>query len=158
MRQKWLLLFVISTLHFTGFSQNTIQLNGKKIHFDSLFIEYYYAYRFRDQIPAKDVYKKNTRESIAWHYLKAINLTDLYEDNEALRVLVKADSLAMEYGDPPLILFVKEFRAGVYLYLGNIQQAKKVLEGGFTLLKKDLDTWGRVRYINTYASTLNQVF
>ncbi|ASS47310.1 MAG: hypothetical protein A3D31_15815 [Candidatus Fluviicola riflensis] len=196
MRQKWLLLFVISTLHFTGFSQNTIQLNGKKIHFDSLFIEYYYAYRFRDQIPAKDVYKKNTRESVAWHYLKAlqlreqsnyaqsnqlltkqlgyngpqktlvltglhylkgINLTDLYEDNEALRVLVKADSLAMEYGDPHLILFVKEFRAGVYLYLGNIQQAKKVLEGGFTLLKKDLDTWGRVRYINTYASTLNQL-
>ncbi|MES2557093.1 MAG: sensor histidine kinase [Bacteroidota bacterium] len=196
MRQQWFLLFVSITLHFTGFSQATIQFNGKKIHFDSLFIDYYYAFRFRDAIPTKDTYQKNTRESISWNYLKAlqlreqekyaqsnqllskqfdytgpkktlvltgiyslrgINFSDLYEDDESLKTLVKADSLAAEYGDPHLILFVKEFRAGVYLYLGNIPQAKKVLEGGFPLLKKDVNTWGRVRYLNTYASTLNQL-
>lgn len=196
MRQKLLLFCVIFTLHFTGFSQNTIQFNGKKIYFDSLFVEYYYAFRFRNDIAAKDTYRKNTRESVAWNYLRAIQLrekekytqsnqllskqlnyngpkkalvlaglyclsginsSDLYEDDEALKMLVKADSLAVAFGNTHQILFIREYRAGVYLYLGNIPLAKKLLESGFTLLKKTQDQGGRVRYLNTYGSTLNQL-
>ena len=76
MRKKRLLFLLVLALQFSGFSQGTIQIKGKKIQFDSLFIDYYYAYRFKDDLPNTVTYKKNTRESIAYNFIKAVQLRE----------------------------------------------------------------------------------
>jgi two-component sensor histidine kinase/tetratricopeptide (TPR) repeat protein len=196
MRKKRLLFLLVLALQFSGFSQGTIQIKGKKIQFDSLFIDYYYAYRFKDDLPNTVTYKKNTRESIAYnfikavqlreqekytmsnrlinkqftysgprktlahvglHYLKGLNLYDLYQDDDALKELLKADSLAIEYKDAFLILFIKDFRANIYQDLGNNRQSKKILESGLPFLSECTSDWMKTRYLKSYSATLNQL-
>lgn len=91
------------------------------------------------------------------HYLEGENYFDNYQDNKAIQALIKADLLSEKTKKTDLIIAIKQYRANVYLTLGNFVLAKKVIENSWHYYKLCTNVNQKSSYLMVYVSLLNQM-
>lgn len=91
------------------------------------------------------------------YFLEGENYFDNFEDNKAIQALVKADELSELTKKTDLIIAIKQFRANVYLTLGNFVLAKKVIENSWHYYNESSNINLKSTYLMVYVSLLNQM-
>src|SRR3989338_4658417 len=91
------------------------------------------------------------------HFLEGENYFDNFEDNKAIQALIQADVLSEKTKKTDLIIAIKQYRANVYLTLGNFVLAKKVIENSWQYYKRCTNINQKSAYLMVYVSLMNQM-
>jgi len=89
--------------------------------------------------------------------LEGENYFDSYEDNKAIQALIKADVVSEKTKNIDLIITIKQYRANVYLTIGNFTLAKKVIENSWLFYNQCTNINLKSTYLMVYVSLLNQM-